>query len=120
MHFPVVLTTLTALAMGVAANSHSKPPPNANVIAARIWGDRDCGATNNDHNLGELTLHGSDNGKCNKFSGDVKSVKQYDHDYDCKLVLYQDKNCKRGKKDIKDGQCRATMSHFGSYKVECK
>ncbi|KAM0359937.1 hypothetical protein HYE67_001877 [Fusarium culmorum] len=120
MHFAVAFTTLTSLAMGVAADPNSKPPPNANVISARIWGDSDCGAKNNDHNLGEVTLHGNDDGKCSKFSDEVKSVKQYEHDYNCKLVLYSDKNCKRGKKDIKDGQCRATSSHFGSYKVECK
>ncbi|KAM0230598.1 hypothetical protein ACHAPO_009117 [Fusarium lateritium] len=84
MHFAVAFTTLAALAMGVAADPHSKPPPNANVIAARIWGDSDCGAKNNDHNLGELTLRGSDDGKCSKFSDEIKSVKQYDHDYNCK------------------------------------
>ncbi|KAG8672700.1 hypothetical protein FPOAC2_06100 [Fusarium poae] len=120
MHFAVTFTTLAALATGIAADPHSKPPPNANVIAARIWGDSDCGAKNNNYNLGELTLRGNDDGECSKFSDEIKSVKQYDHDYDCKLVLYHDKNCKRGRKDIKDGQCRETLRHFGSYKVECK
>ncbi|RBR02926.1 uncharacterized protein FIESC28_11822 [Fusarium coffeatum] len=119
MHFAVAFTALTALAMGVVADPAAKPPPNANVLAARIWGDRDCGAKNNDHNEGELTLHGDEDGKCRKFSNEIRSVKQNEHAYNCKLILYHDKNCKRGKKDIKDGQCRATLSSFGSYKVVC-
>ncbi|KAJ4258189.1 hypothetical protein NW762_008335 [Fusarium torreyae] len=120
MHFAVALTTIAALAMGASADPHSKPPPNSNVISARIWGSRDCGGKHNTLNYGELTLHGSDSGKCYKFHDKIESVKQYEHADHCKLLLYHDDHCKRGKKDVNDGQCRETLRHFGSYKVECK
>ncbi|KAF4454260.1 hypothetical protein F53441_3261 [Fusarium austroafricanum] len=121
MHFATIFTTLTVLAMGAAAD----PVPKSsdlpfNIVSSRIWGDENCGADNNDHNLGELTLHRDEIGKCAKFSGPaVKSVKQFSHAGNCKIVLYSDSNCKRGKKEVKDGQCRATSGSFRSYKAVC-
>ncbi|KAM0245228.1 hypothetical protein ACHAP5_005627 [Fusarium lateritium] len=119
MHFAVAFTTLTALAMGAVAEPSSKELP-FNVISARVWGSKNCGGTNNDQNLGELTLHRDELGECFKFHDTIRSVNQYSHAGDCKLLLFSDSKCKRGKKYIKDGQCRATDGHFGSYKVECK
>ncbi|KAF5659567.1 hypothetical protein FHETE_9351 [Fusarium heterosporum] len=119
MRFAAVFTTVTALAIGTAANPHVKDLP-FNVISARVWGYKNCGGTTNDQNLGELTLHRDELGECFKFHETVRSVSQYSHADSCKLLLFSDSKCKRGKKDIKDGQCRATESHFGSYKVECK
>ncbi|KAM0193399.1 hypothetical protein ACHAPA_004410 [Fusarium lateritium] len=119
MHFAVAFTTLTALTMGAVAEPSSKELP-FNVISARVWGSKNCGGTNNDQNLGELTLHRDELSECFKFHDTIRSVNQYSHAGDCKLLLFSDSKCKRGKKHIKDGQCRATDGHFGSYKVECK
>ncbi|KAF5007615.1 hypothetical protein FDECE_6048 [Fusarium decemcellulare] len=114
MHFTTVVTTIAAFAMGVTAT----PPPNSNVVSARIWPSKNCV----EPNLGELTLHGSDNNKCRKLDDGhtIRSVKVYETADDCQLFVYSDSRCKSGKKAIADGQCRSSGGYFGSYKVVCK
>ncbi|KAF9772097.1 hypothetical protein IL306_010210 [Fusarium sp. DS 682] len=117
MRFATIIAT-AALAMGVAAEPNADDLP-FNVISSRIWSSSDCGGGHNVGNLGELTTHRDELGQCFKFSEKPKSVSQSEHADGCKLLLFTDTNCKRGQKTLNDGQCRATSSHFGSWKTVC-
>ncbi|GKU14400.1 unnamed protein product [Fusarium langsethiae] len=117
MLFTTIIAT-AALAMGVAAEPQNDELP-FNVISSRIWSSPDCGGNNNVGNLGELTTHRDELGECFKFSDKVKSVSQTEHAQGCKLLVYQDANCRRGVKSPKDFQCLKAPTHFSSWKTVC-
>ncbi|PHH64734.1 hypothetical protein CDD81_3996 [Ophiocordyceps australis] len=114
MLFSTVATAI-ALATGAAASPVTR---NKHVADFRVYGGTDC----YQQNMGVWTVIDTDfrPNECKSLKDtSIKSVSLVDINNGCKLHIFTDSACSKGRQTIPQGQCRGSHEGYKAWAMEC-